>query len=237
MLKKTRTIYISIILILCFFTGCTTSAESYQESYLTLISVPIDASIPAVLSLDCILTVTNPDPANPEVNLAPATFAVFGYTNSSGEIEYYSYAKKEAVVNDAWVQVEEGFYRVEMHRDSNNISVTLTTPAVRFNNADPGSGTVTAYEDVLPLDFYTPTEIPGLYSFIDANGNNNFRVYATFETNSNFYPANEDGTMVSGALPVVPEYDALLQSGGINAAALFLATPIACTNVQVNYKV
>ncbi|MDI3536348.1 MAG: hypothetical protein PWP16_1297 [Eubacteriaceae bacterium] len=236
MFKKTLSFFTSTIMILCFMTGCTSSAQDYDEAYISLISVPIDATIPDVLTLDSILSVTNPDPNNPEANLPAVTFAVFGYTNEQGEIEYYAYGKKEAVIDGELVQVEEGFYPIGFFRDNNTISVTLDIPAQKMTKSNPGTGTVTAYSDVPPFDFYTATETPGLFTFVDANGNTNFRVYATFDTGGNFYPANEDGTMITGALPIVSDYETTLQSAGTNAAARLLATPIACTNVQVIYK-
>lgn len=237
MSKRILLIVIGILLSIYPLLGCN-SIESDQEAYLTLMSVPTKATIPDVLSLVCILSVTNPDPTNPEANLPPVTLGIFGFTNSKGEVEYYSYGKKESVDEGEFHLIEEGFFPIDFYRDETNVSVNLKSPVSPLSKSNPGIGVTTAYEDVPPFDFYQATDQPGFYTFTSAMGNTIYRVYARFEISkiANFYPATEDGTMISGALPVVDIFEAALVNAGYNGAARLFATPVECSNVQIIYQ-
>lgn len=236
MFKRILLTFIGVLLLILPLSGCNLTASD-QETYLTLMTVPMKATIPDVLSLVCILSVTNPDPANPEVNLPPVSLGVFGFTNMTGEIEYYIYGKKESVEEGNFHLIEEGFFPVDFFRDSENVSVSLRSPISPMDRINPGVGVTTAFEDVLPIDFYNVTEQPGVFNFTSAEGNVLFRTYSTFTNGyGNFYPATEDGKMIKGALPVAADIEATLKNAGTNAAARLLTTPIQCTNVQIVYQ-
>ncbi len=234
-----RILLSSICILLCIFplSACNLSRGD-QENYLSLMTVPTNATVPDVLNLVCILNIINPDPNNPEANLPPVLLGIFGFTNVTGEIEYYAYGKKEAVYEDEFHLIEEGFFPIDFFRDGNVVSINLKNPVSPLYKGDPGVGVTTAYEDVLPYDFYTPTEQPGFYTFTSATGETILRVYAKFEPKgiANFYPATEEAKMVRGALPVADGFEVGLVNAGYNGAARVLTTPIDCSNVQVVYQ-
>ncbi len=237
MFKRILSFFIGILLCIFPLSGCNL-IKNDQESYLTLMTVPSNASVPDVFTLVSILNVTNPDPNNPEANLAPVLLGVFGFTNTSGEVEYYAYGKKEGVADDTFYLIEEGFFPITYFQDGNTVSINLKTPVSPLSKAKPGVGVTTPYEDVLPYDFYTPTDQAGFYSFTSATGETILRVYAKFEPSgiANFYPATEEAKMIKGALPIVDGFEVGLINAGYNGAARLVTTPVDCSNVQIIYQ-
>ena len=75
MSKKILLSFISVLLCIFSLTGCNLS-KNHQETYLSLMTVPSNAAVPDILTLVSILSVTNPDPANPEANLPPVLLGV-----------------------------------------------------------------------------------------------------------------------------------------------------------------
>lgn len=237
MSKKILVLFIGILLSIFPLSGCDFIKDD-QGAYLTLMTVPSNASVPDILTLVSILNVTNPDPNNPEANLPPVLLGIFGFTNTSGEVEHYAYGKKEGVNENGFYLIEEGFFPIIYFQDGNTVSINLKTPVSPLSNAKPGLGVTSPYEDVLPYDFYTPTDQAGFYTFTSATGETILRVYATFEPSgiTNFYPASEEGKMIKGALPIVDAFEVGLINAGYNGAARLVTTPIDCSNVQIVYQ-
>jgi len=237
MQRKPFTLLVIFIIFTLLLAGCTKEANG-ETTNITIMSVPTEATIPTGLRLDSILSISNTDPANPEAPPTTAQLGVFGYTNKKGEVQYYVYGKKEAVAGDKVHLIEQGFYSVNYTRENGVITLSLKDGTAPISKLDLGVGIPTLYESALPLSFYTPTEKPGVYTFADANGKTNFRVYSTFlGENGNFFPAGDDGTMVAGSLPVNISIDEILRSEGSNAASRILTTPIECTNIQTIFQV
>ena len=90
--KKRFLTIIIISLIVLLFSGCEKTDGS--TVYLTLMTVPTEATIPAGLHLDSILSITNPVPDDPNGATTTIQFGVFGFTNTAGEPVYYVYGKK-----------------------------------------------------------------------------------------------------------------------------------------------
>ncbi|KNZ40662.1 hypothetical protein [Acetobacterium bakii] len=236
MQRKPFTLLVIFMIFTLLLAGCTKEVDG-ENTYISIMSVPTEAIIPNGLILDSILSISNTDPANPEAPPTTAQLGVFGYTNKQGEVHYYVYGKKEAVDGEAIHLIEQGFYPVNYSRDNGAITLSLKDNASPINKLDLGVGTPTLFQDELPLSFYTPTELPGVYTFADANGKTNFRVYSTFlGENGNFFPAGEDGTMVAGSLPINISIEEILQSQGSNAASRLLTTPIECTNIPTSFQ-
>ena len=235
MSKKTLLVITIITFVVLFFTGCT--KDDGTKTYITLMTVPIEATIPNGLHLDAILNITNTDPNNPEA-VTNAQFGIFGFTNTQGEVEYYAYGKKESVLNDQIHLIEQGFYHVNYVYDGQTVSLSLKNGSSSLDKVNYGTGTPANYEGDSPFAFYTPTEQTGVYTFTDVTGTTVFRVYETFAgKNGNFFPANTDGTMVPGSLPVNAANEAMLQSQGTKAAARLLTTPINCQNIPFTFEV
>lgn len=237
MLKKTFPIFIIFIILILFFTGCEKEVAG-QTTYISLMSVPTEATIPNGLRLDSILSITNTDPDTLDAVPTTTQLGVFGYTNRNGAVEYYVYGKKQEVVNDQSHLMEEGFYAVDFSRKDQVVKLSLKDLNSPITKIELGTGTPTNYIDAPPLSFYTPTEQMGVYKFTDADGNTMLRVYATFlGDNGNFFPANEDGTMIPGSLPIDPILEEKLKTEGSNAASRILTTPINCTDIKIYYEV
>lgn len=236
MSKRILLSFFTILIFTFCLSGCNLS-ENNHETYLSLMTVPSNADVPDILTLVSILNITNPDPNNPEANLPPVLLGIFGFTNSTGEIEYYAYGKKEAIDEGGSHLIEEGFFPIDFSHELDTVSINLKSPVFPLSKGNPGVGVTTAYNDVLPYDFYTATDQAGFYSFTSATGDTILRVYARFEAKgiANFYPATEDGQMIRGALPVVDGFEVGLVNAGYNGAARLMTTPIDCTNVQVVY--
>lgn len=237
MSKRSLVAIISFVLCLFSLVGCDL-AENYEETYLNLITVPAKVTMPNALNLVCILNVTNPDPNNPETSLPPVSLGIFGYTTTTGEIDYFAYGEKKAVEEGELFLIEEGFYPIDFSRDGNTVSIDLKSPVTPLDKAKPGIGVTTAYNDAPPYDFYVATDIPGLYTFTSATGDANFRAFARFEASGieAFYPATEDGTMLKGALPINGAFEIALINAGYNGAARLVTIPVECTNVQISYQ-
>lgn len=230
-------IFIIFIVLILLFTGCDKDVAG-ETTYISLMSVPTEATIPNGLRLDSILSITNTDPATPDVVPATTQLGVFGYTNKNGEVEYYVYGKKQSVVKEQIHLIEEGFYAVDFSRKDQVITLSLKDLNPPITKIDLGIGITTNYIDAPPLSFYTPTEQVGVYSFVDAGGNTMLRVYSTFlGNNGNFFPASEDGTMIPGSLPVDTTIEEKLKTEGSNAASRILTTPIDCTNIKISYDI
>jgi len=237
MLKKSFPIFIMFIVLILLFTGCAKEATG-ETTYITLMSVPTEATIPNGLRLDSILSITNTDTETPDAVPTTTQLGVFGYTNKNGEVEYYVYGKKQAVVNEQIHLIEEGFYAVDFSRKDQIVTLSLKDLNPPITKIDLGKGIPTNYAGTLPLSFYTPTEQLGVYNFSDASGNTMMRVYSTFlGNNGNFFPASEDGTMIPGALPVDITIEEKLKTEGSSAASRILTTPINCTNIKISYEV
>lgn len=237
MQRKPFTLLVIFMIFTLLLAGCAKEANG-ETTKISIMSVPTEATIPNGLRLDSILSISNTDPANPEAPPSTAQLGVFGYTNKKGEVQYYVYGKKEAVDGEAVHLIEQGFYSVNYIRDNGNITLSLKDGTAPISKPDLGVGTPTLYEGELPLNFYTSTEFPGVYTFADANGKTNVRVYSTFlGENGNFFPAAEDGTMVAGSLPINVSTEEILKSEGSNAASRMLTTPIECTNIQTIFQV
>ncbi|MBC3888367.1 hypothetical protein GH810_08595 [Acetobacterium paludosum] len=235
MSKRTFLIITIITFVVLFFTGCV--KDDGSKTYITLMSVPMEATVPNGLHLDCILSITNADPNAPETPMT-AQFAIFGFTNTQGEVEYYAYGEKKSVLNDQTHLQEEGFYPINFVKDGQNISVSLKEGNSPLAKVNPGTGTPENYQGELPFSFYTPTGQTGMYTFTDASGNIVYRVYAAFSGGTgNFFPANADGTMVSGSLPINKTTETTLQSQGFDAVTNLLTTPISCKEIQFIYAV
>lgn len=234
MSKKIFVIITILTLVVSFFTGCTKTDGT--KTYITLMTVPTEATIPNGLHLDAILSVTNTDPTTGATS--NTQFGIFGFTNTQGEVEYYAYGKKESVLNGQTHLMEQGFYRINYAYDGQTIALSLKDGSTSLSKVNAGNGTPTNYEGELPFAFYTPTGQTGLYTFTDASGAAVFRVYETFAgSNGNFFPANADGTMVAGSLPVNATYETTLQSQGSKAASRLLTTPITCQNIPLTFEV
>ncbi|MBK5244849.1 MAG: hypothetical protein JJE18_07465 [Eubacteriaceae bacterium] len=237
MLKKSFPIYIIFIVLILLFTGCDQEATG-TTTYITLMSVPTEATIPDGLRLDSILNITNTDPETPDAVPLTTQLGIFGYTNKDGEVEYYVYGKKQSVLNEQIHLIEEGFYAVDFSRKDQVINLSLKDLNPPITKIDLGKGIPTNFTGTLPLSFYTPTEQLGVYNFSDASGNTMLRVYSTFlGNNGNFFPASEDGTMIPGSLPVDVILEEKLQTEGSSEASRILTTPINCANIKISYEV
>lgn len=237
MQKKSFPILIIFIVLILVFTGCNKEVAG-ETTYISLMSVPTDATIPTGLRLDSILSITNEDPETPDALPTTVQLGVFGFTDKNGEVEYYVYGKKQTVVNDQVHLADQGFYAVDFSRKDKLVSLALKSLESPISKIDPGIGIPTNYNGELPLAFYTPTGQPGVYKFTDATGNTMLRVYATFSgNNGNFFPASEDGNMIPGSLPVDKTIEEMLKSDGSNAASRILTTPINCKNIKISYEV
>jgi len=235
--KKSIPILIIFIVLILVFTGCNKKVAG-QTTFISLMSVPTEATIPNGLRLDSILSITNEDPETPDTLPPAVQLGVFGFTDKNGEVEYYVYGKKQTVVNDQAHLEEQGFYAVDFSRKDGLISLSLKNLESPISKLNLGIGVPTNYDGELPLAFYSPTGQPGVYSFTDAKGNTILRVYATFlGNNGNFFPASEDGTMIPGSLPVENAIEEMLKSDGSNAASRILTTPINCKNIKISYGV
>jgi hypothetical protein len=228
---------IILSLIVLLFTGC--DKTDGATVYITFITVPTEATIPNGLRLDSILNITNPTTDDPNGPKYTAQFGVFGYTNAAGEPTYCAYGKKESIANNQSHLMEQGFYLVNYSRDNKNVVFSLKDGGSIITKIDKGKGVPTTYSDQPPLPFYTPVEgKTGLYSFVDATGVTQYRVYATFlDKNGNFFPAAEDGEMVPGALPINKAAEELQYTQGTTAVSKLLTTPINCTNIPTSYVV
>lgn len=237
MQKKTFPIFIIFIVLILLFTGCNKEGDG-ETADISLMSVPTEATIPTGLRLDSILSITNTDPANPDAPPTTVQLGVFGFTDKDGEVEYYVYGKKQAVVAEKTHLIEQGFYAVNYSQKNEVVTLSLKGSNSPIDKIELGKGIPTIYEGELPLSFYTPSEQLGVYKFTDPSGNTLLRVYATFlGKNGNFFPASEDGNMIAGSLPVNNSIEEKLKNEGSTAASRMLTTPISCTNIQVFYKV
>lgn len=235
--KKRFLTIIIISLIVLLFSGCEKTDGS--TVYLTLMTVPTEATIPAGLHLDSILSITNPVPDDPNGATTTIQFGVFGFTNTAGEPVYYVYGKKESIAGDQSHLMEQGFYQMDYRVDEQNVYLTLKDGSSPLTKVDKGNGISTIYDGELPFAFYTPVEgLDGFYTFVDANGTTQYRVYATFlGKNGNFFPASEDGKMIAGALPINKSVEETLQSQGQSGVSKMLTTPITCTNIPTSFVV
>ena len=235
--KKRFLTIIIIFLIVLLFSGCEKTDGS--TVYLTLMTVPTEATIPAGLHLDSILSITNPVPDDPNGATTTIQFGVFGFTNTAGEPVYYVYGKKESIAGDQSHLMEQGFYQMDYRVDEQNVYLTLKNGSSPLTKVDKGNGISTIYDGELPFAFYTPVEgLDGFYTFVDANGTTQYRVYATFlGKNGNFFPASEDGKMIAGALPINKSVEETLQAQGQSGVSKMLTTPITCTNIPTSFVV
>ena len=235
--KKRFLTIIIIFLIVLLFSGCEKTDGS--TVYLTLMTVPTEATIPAGLHLDSILSITNPVPDDPNGATTTIQFGVFGFTNTAGEPVYYVYGKKESIAGDQSHLMEQGFYQMDYRVDEQNVYLTLKDGSSPLTKVDKGNGISTIYDGELPFAFYTPVEgLDGFYTFVDANGTTQYRVYATFlGKNGNFFPASEDGKMIAGALPINKSVEETLQAQGQSGVSKMLTTPITCTNIPTSFVV
>ncbi len=237
MSKKRFLAIILISLIVLLFAGC--DKDDGTTAYLTLMTVPTSATIPNGLHLDSILSITNPIPDDPNGATTTVQFGVFGYTNTAGEPVYYVYGKKESISDDQSHLLEQGFYQMDYRVDEQNVYLALKNGSSPLTKVDKGNGVPTVYDGELPFGFYTPVEgKDGFYTFVDANGVTQYRVYATFlNKNGNFFPASEDGQMIAGTLPINKSVEETLQSQGQSAVSKMITTPITCTNIPTTYVV
>lgn len=235
--KKRFLTIIIISLIVLLSAGCDKTDGS--TVYLTLMTVPTEATIPAGLHLDSILSITNPIPDDPNGATTTVQFGVFGFTNTAGEPVYYVYGKKESIAGDQSHLMEQGFYQMDYRVDEQNVYFALKDGSSPLTKVDKGNGISTIYDGELPFAFYTPVEgLDGFYTFVDANGTTQYRVYATFlGKNGNFFPASEDGKMIAGALPINKSVEETLQSQGQSGVSKMLTTPITCTNIPTSFVV
>lgn len=237
-MPKKRFLTILIIsMIVLLFAGC--DKDDGTTAYLTFMTLPTKATIPDGLHLDSILCITNPIPDDPNGATTTVQFGVFGFTNTAGEPVYYVYGKKESIDGEQSHLIGEGFYQVDYWVDEQSVYLALKNSDSQLSKVDKGNGITTAYEGELPFAFYTPVEgQAGFYTFVDADGVTQYRVYATFlGKNGNFFPASEDGKMIAGALPVNKSMEAALQSQGQSGVSKMITTPITCTNIPTSYVV
>lgn len=234
--KRFLTIII-ISLIVLLFAGCEKTDGS--TVYLTLMTVPTEATIPVGLHLDSILSITNPVPDDPNGATTTIRFGVFGFTNTAGEPVYYVYGKKESIAGDQSHLMEQGFYQMDYRVDEQNVYLTLKDGSSPLTKVDKGNGIPSIYNGELPFAFYTPVEgLDGFYTFVDADGATQYRVYATFlGNNGNFFPASEDGKMIAGALPINKSVEETLQAQGQSGVSKMITTPITCTNIPTSFVV
>ena len=154
--KKRFLTIIIISLIVLLFSGCEKTDGS--TVYLTLMTVPTEATIPAGLHLDSILSITNPVPDDPNGATTTIQFGVFGFTNTAGEPVYYVYGKKESIAGDQSHLMEQGFYQMDYRVDEQNVYLTLKNGSSPLTKVDKGTGISTIYDGELPFAFYTPVE-------------------------------------------------------------------------------
>nr|WP_320025266.1 hypothetical protein [uncultured Acetobacterium sp.] len=237
MQKKRFLTIIIISLIVLLFAGC--DKEDGTTAYLTFMTVPTSATIPNGLHLDSILSVTNPIPDDPNGATTTTQFGVFGFTNIAGEPVYYVYGKKESIAGDQTHLIEQGFYQVDYKVDAQNVYLAIKDSSSTLTKVEKGNGIPTVFNGELPFTFYTPVEgKDGMYTFVDASGATQYRVYATFlGKNGNFFPAAEDGKMVPGALPINKSVEETLYAQGASGVSRMLTTPITCTNIPITYVV
>jgi len=235
--KKRFLTVIIISLIVLLFAGC--NKDDGSTKYLTLMTVPTEATIPAGLHLDSILSITNPIPDDPSGATTTIQFGVFGFTNIAGEPVYYVYGKKEAISEGQSHLIGQGFYQVEYQVDEQNVHLALKNSSSALTKVDRGDGITTAYDGELPFAFYTPVEgLNGFYSFVDADGVTQFRVYATFlNKNGNFFPATEDGQMIAGSLPINRSMEETLHAQGQGGVSNLITTPITCANIPTSFVI
>lgn len=235
--KKRFLTIIIISLIVLLFAGC--DKDDGTTAYLTLMTVPTSATIPSGLHLDSILSITNPIPDDPNGATTTVQFGVFGFTNTAGEPVYYVYGKKESIDGDQSHLIGEGFYQVDYRVDEQSVYLALKNSSSPLTKVDKGNGIPTVYDGELPFGFYTPVEgLDGFYTFVDADGMTQYRVYATFlNKNGNFFPASEDGKMIAGALPINKSVEETLQTQGQSGVSKMITTPITCTNIPTSYVV
>ena len=237
MQKKSFPIFILFIVLIILFTGCEKKVDG-ETTYISLMSVPTAATIPNGLRLDSILSITNTNPETSDALPATVQLGVFGYTNQNGEVQYYVYGKRQAILNEQIHLIEEGFYAVDYSRADQVVTMSLKSLESPIQNIALGTGQPTSYDGAIPLTFYTPTDQLGIYNFSDAEGNTMLRVYASFlGNNGNFFPASADGLMIPGSLPVDPKIEEMLKNEGSNAASRMLTTPINCTDIKTYYEV
>ncbi|MEO1816327.1 MAG: hypothetical protein ABGU93_12165 [Acetobacterium sp.] len=235
--KKRFLTIIILSLIVILFAGC--DKDDGTTAYLTFMTLPTKATIPDGLHLDSILSITNPIPDDPTGATTTVQFGVFGFTNTAGEPVYYVYGRKESISGDQSHLIGEGFYQVEYRVDEQNVYLALINSSSPLTKVDKANGITTAYDGELPFAFYTPVEDQdGFYTFVDANGVTQYRVYATFlGKNGNFFPASEDGKMIAGALPINKSVEETLQSQGQSGVSNLITTPITCTNIPTSYVI
>lgn len=226
---------VPVFIFLLLLSGCTQKTGN-EEVYISLMSVPSEATIPTGLRLDSILSVTNANTESADAEPFNIQFGVFGYTDNLGNVNYYVYGKKQSISNDEVHLMEEGFYPVDFSKENQAIKLNLASPRKPLDKLDPGTGATSSYSGELPY-YYAETDKPGLYTFIDANGNSMLRCYAIFvdQNNGNFFPATDEGKMISGSLPIDPTVEDCLKTQGSNAASQLLTTPIPCNDIQVVY--
>lgn len=237
-MQRQRFLTIIIIsLIVLLFAGC--DKEDGTTAYITFMTVPTSATIPAGLHLDSILSITNPIPDDPNGATTTTQFGVFGFTNIAGEPVYYVYGKKESVAGDQIHLIEQGFYQVNYKVDEQNVILALKDGSSTLTKLEKGNGIPTVFGGELPFAFYTPVEgKDGLYTFVDASGTTQYRVYATFlNKNGNFFPASEDGKMVPGALPINKSVEETLYAQGASGVSRMVTTPITCANIPITFVV
>jgi|LGVE01.1.fsa_nt_gb hypothetical protein len=235
--KKMWSLFIILSILLLLFSGCSSKVED-GSTYITLMSVPTKATIPSGLRLDSILSITNTDSENPDAPPITTLIGVFGFTNSDGEVKYYVYGQKQTITGETKYTNEEGFYSVNYLRDNDTVSLSLKDSNAPLYKVNPGTGMPTSYNNDLPLSFYAPTEQLGVYSFTDPSGSIMLRVYSTFlGINGNFFPATDDGIMVSGSLPINLELEEIINNQGSVSASKVITTPINCNNIQFIYEI
>ncbi|MDZ5725078.1 hypothetical protein ACIZ62_12135 [Acetobacterium carbinolicum] len=235
--KKRFLIILIMSLIVLLFAGC--DKDDGGTTYITLMTLPTKATIPNGLNLDSIVSITNPIPDDPNGATTTVQFGIFGFTNTAGEPVYYAYGKKESIADGESHLMGEGFYQVNYQVDEQNVHLSLKDGSSYLTTVDKANGITTAYNGELPFAFYTPVEgQDGFYTFVDADGATQFRVYATFlNKNGNFFPASEEGKMIAGALPINRSKEETLQAQGQNGVAKMIITPITCTNVPTTFVV
>ena len=139
---------------------------------------------------------------------------LYAFTDKSGEIVFRAYAEREVKVGDA-ISYEKGFIPATFDLVEEGFSLRPDGENVNIMNdlENVGVAKISIPDESIVPYFYDKVQ-EGLYSFIDRNGEIQYRVYGGFPNQEEkFWRGNEQGEMIAGTLYVAESDDLYLYGG------------------------
>ena len=221
-MKKTM-IVVSIVTIMAMLVGCAPEVTQADET-----TAPVSQTAQVVLAEGDVATpvpepevvLTDlPDGAEipdfySEVLIPGVAERVFAFTDDTGKTQLRAYGELVPVAGSA-DEIIAGFFLVEVVQTGEDESdepvysvevVSGVQDVVKEQDDAAGVGTLIEPDDsvLIPEGFEPVDGVAGLFTYSLAEGEVYYFAYCEFtEEDGKFYPADENGVVVPGALPVV----------------------------------